>query len=242
MPRRALALATSIGLLLGIALPAAARNINAENSYAVDLLWSVGVPRPRRRHGLPTSSTAGGCRTARPRHGGSRTKARNTSTLYNGSNGRKGRARRNGRGRSDRRRSSTARATSWSTPQGLLGRPGSSLRPRRARSTAGIPVGTTGDRGGRDRADAVYLGAGERESMVISNFLYAANFHSGHRRRVQRDVRTGVARRDHSRDSDPARRLCAVRYPDPRRPASTSPTPSRTRTRRRRSRARASAS
>src|SRR5262245_52346227 len=41
MPRRALALAASIGLLLGVALPAAARNINADNTYGVHVLFST---------------------------------------------------------------------------------------------------------------------------------------------------------------------------------------------------------
>ena len=40
MARRALALAASVGLLLGIALPAAARNINAANLYSVHNLRS----------------------------------------------------------------------------------------------------------------------------------------------------------------------------------------------------------
>jgi uncharacterized protein (TIGR03118 family) len=40
MPRRALALAASIGLLLAVALPATARNINADNLYTVNYLWS----------------------------------------------------------------------------------------------------------------------------------------------------------------------------------------------------------
>jgi uncharacterized protein (TIGR03118 family) len=40
MAKRALALAASVGLLLGVALPAAARNINAENLYSVHLLQS----------------------------------------------------------------------------------------------------------------------------------------------------------------------------------------------------------
>jgi uncharacterized protein (TIGR03118 family) len=40
MPRRAIALAASIGLLLAVALPAAARNINADNLYSVRYLWS----------------------------------------------------------------------------------------------------------------------------------------------------------------------------------------------------------
>jgi uncharacterized protein (TIGR03118 family) len=39
-PRRALALAASLGLLLGVALPAAARNPNAENLYSVRKLQS----------------------------------------------------------------------------------------------------------------------------------------------------------------------------------------------------------
>jgi uncharacterized protein (TIGR03118 family) len=40
MARRLLALTASIGLLLAIAVPATARNINAENSYHVHHLWS----------------------------------------------------------------------------------------------------------------------------------------------------------------------------------------------------------
>ena len=40
MPRRALALVASIGLLLAVALPATARNINAENLYSVHNLRS----------------------------------------------------------------------------------------------------------------------------------------------------------------------------------------------------------
>jgi uncharacterized protein (TIGR03118 family) len=40
MPRRALALAAGIGLLFGIALPAAARNINADNLYGLHVLQS----------------------------------------------------------------------------------------------------------------------------------------------------------------------------------------------------------
>ena len=40
MARRALALAASVGLLFGIVLPAAARNINADNLYTVNNLRS----------------------------------------------------------------------------------------------------------------------------------------------------------------------------------------------------------
>jgi uncharacterized protein (TIGR03118 family) len=40
MARRALALAASLGLLVALALPASARNINAENLYRVHNLWS----------------------------------------------------------------------------------------------------------------------------------------------------------------------------------------------------------
>jgi uncharacterized protein (TIGR03118 family) len=40
MLRRALAIGASFALLLGLALPAAARNVNATNTYAVHLLWS----------------------------------------------------------------------------------------------------------------------------------------------------------------------------------------------------------
>ena len=40
MPRRALALAASIGLLLAFALPAAARNVNATNTYSLQILQS----------------------------------------------------------------------------------------------------------------------------------------------------------------------------------------------------------
>ena len=40
MTRRALALFASIGLLLAVALPATARNINADNLYDVHLIWS----------------------------------------------------------------------------------------------------------------------------------------------------------------------------------------------------------
>src|SRR4051794_26854783 len=43
MPRRALALVASIGLLLAAALPATARNINAENLYSVRVLWSTAT-------------------------------------------------------------------------------------------------------------------------------------------------------------------------------------------------------
>ena len=45
MPRRALALAAGIGLLIGIAVPAAARNINADNLYGLHILQSdQGTP------------------------------------------------------------------------------------------------------------------------------------------------------------------------------------------------------
>jgi uncharacterized protein (TIGR03118 family) len=45
MPRRALAVAASIGLLLGVALPAAARNANAINMYGLHVLQSdTGTP------------------------------------------------------------------------------------------------------------------------------------------------------------------------------------------------------
>jgi uncharacterized protein (TIGR03118 family) len=40
MPRRALAIAVSIGLALGVAMPAAARNINADNLYGLHVLQS----------------------------------------------------------------------------------------------------------------------------------------------------------------------------------------------------------
>jgi uncharacterized protein (TIGR03118 family) len=40
MPRRALALAAGIGLLFGIAVPAAARNVNADNLYGLHILQS----------------------------------------------------------------------------------------------------------------------------------------------------------------------------------------------------------
>jgi len=41
MPRRALAIAASIGLLLAVAMPAAARNVNADNTYAVNVIFST---------------------------------------------------------------------------------------------------------------------------------------------------------------------------------------------------------
>ena len=68
MARRALALVASLGLLIAVAVPAAASNINAQNLYSVHNLQSdvPGAARPP----TPTSSTAGASSPARLRRGG----------------------------------------------------------------------------------------------------------------------------------------------------------------------------
>jgi uncharacterized protein (TIGR03118 family) len=85
MARRALALVASIGILAALAVPAAARNINADNLYAVHPLWSDVAGRAA---GTDSSLVNGWGIVASPtspwwvsNNGTS------TSTLYNGTTG-----------------------------------------------------------------------------------------------------------------------------------------------------------
>ena len=87
MPRRALALAASVGLLLAVALPATARNINADNTYSVHLLWS-NVP------GMAAGTDASLVNGWGISHSGTSpwwvsNEGSDTSTLYNGGTGAK---------------------------------------------------------------------------------------------------------------------------------------------------------
>jgi uncharacterized protein (TIGR03118 family) len=174
MPRRALALAASIGLLLGIALPAAASNINAENSYNVHLLWSdvpglaAGTdPDLVNGWGISHSATSPWWVS---------NQGTNTSTLYNGSTGGKvglvvtvdgGPTGQVFNGSSDFKVDAgsgpLASRFIFATEEGeIYGWNG---------------VGTTAIEAAATD-DAIYLGLAIG-SVGSSNFLYAANFHVG---------------------------------------------------------------
>src|SRR4029450_9946971 len=85
MPRRALALATSLGLLLGVALPAAARNPNAENLYSVRNLQS-DVPGVA-EHTDPDLVNGWGMSHSSTSPWWVSDEGTNKSTLYNGNTG-----------------------------------------------------------------------------------------------------------------------------------------------------------
>jgi uncharacterized protein (TIGR03118 family) len=175
MPRRALALAASIGLLLGIAFPAAARNVNGENTYAVDLLWSdvpglaAGTdPDLVNGWGISHSSTSPWWVS---------NEGTDTSTLYNGDTGAK--------------LSLVVTVPGGPTGQVFNGSgddfkvdAGTGPRPSRfifATEQGAIygwnTVGTAAIEAA-DTPDAIYLGLAIG-SVGTSNFLYAANFHAG---------------------------------------------------------------
>jgi uncharacterized protein (TIGR03118 family) len=84
-PRRALALATSLGLLLGVALPAAARNPNAENLYTVRNLQS-DVPG-QAEHTDPDLVNGWGMSHSATSPWWVSDEGTNKSTLYNGNTG-----------------------------------------------------------------------------------------------------------------------------------------------------------
>jgi uncharacterized protein (TIGR03118 family) len=176
MPRRALALAASIGLLLAIALPATARNINAENLYSVHNLWS-NVP------GLAANTDSSLVNGWGISHSGGSpwwvsNEGTNTSTLYNMTSGTGVKV--------------GLTVTVEGGPTGQVNNPtsdfkvdaGTGLLPSRfifATEDGDIygwnGVGTTAIEGG-GTPDAIYLGLAIGASGG-ANYLYAANFHAG---------------------------------------------------------------
>ena len=143
MPRRALALAAGIGLLLGAALPAAARNVNATNTYGVHILQSDTAASPDtdlvNGWGIVASPTSPWWVSDNGTH---------KSTLYNGNTGAKLGLSRDGSRRTDRgrlqrlgerlqgrrrdrpacRRDSSSRPTTARSPAGTASGPRRSAR------------------------------------------------------------------------------------------------------------------
>jgi len=174
MPRRALALAASIGLLLAVALPATARNINAENTYSVHFLWSNV---PGKAAGTDASLVNGWGIS----HSGTSpwwvsNEGTDTSTLYNTRDGVKV--------------GLTVAVDGGPTGQVFNGTSdfkvdaGTGLLPARfifATEDGELygwnTVGTTAIEAA-DTDDAIYLGLAIG-SFGGSNYLYAANFHAG---------------------------------------------------------------
>jgi uncharacterized protein (TIGR03118 family) len=169
MPRRALALAASIGLLFAVALPAAARNINADNSYTVhDLFTNVSDPSLVNGWGISHSGTSPWWVS---------NEGTNTSTLYNIPLGTKlgltvtvegGPTGQVNNGSSDFKVDAgtglVASRFIFATEEGQI------------RGWNG--VGTTAIQG-VDTPDAIYLGLAIG-TFNNANYLYAANFHTGH--------------------------------------------------------------
>jgi uncharacterized protein (TIGR03118 family) len=174
MPRRALALFASIGLLLAVALPATARNINADNLYNVHLLWS-SVP------GLAAGTDPNLVNGWGMSHSGTSpwwvsNEGTDTSTLYNGMTGAK--------------LGLTVAVEGGPTGQVFNGSSdfkvdaGTGLLPARfifATESGGLfgwnGAGTTAIEAA-ETEDAIYLGLASG-SVGSANFLYAANFHAG---------------------------------------------------------------
>jgi uncharacterized protein (TIGR03118 family) len=174
MPRRALALATSLGLLLGMALPSAARNPNAENLYSIRKLQSdvPGVaentdPDLVNAWGISHSSTSPWWVS---------NEGTDTSTLYNGNTGAKVPL--------------TVAVDGGPTGQVFNGSAdfqvdaGTGLLPSRfifATENGSIygwnTVGTVAIQAVAT-PDAIYLGLAIG-SVGSANYLYAANFHAG---------------------------------------------------------------
>ncbi|MFL5727665.1 MAG: TIGR03118 family protein [Chloroflexota bacterium] len=177
MPRRALALIAATGLLLGIALPAAARNINAENRYEIHFNWS-NVP------GLAANTDASLVNGWGISHSGTSpwwvsNEGTDTSTLYNMSSG------------SGTKVPLTVTVEGGPTGQVFNGSAndfkvdaGTGLSAARfifATENGTIKgwngTGTTAIQGAMT-PDAIYLGLAIGSSGG-ANYLYAANFHAG---------------------------------------------------------------
>jgi uncharacterized protein (TIGR03118 family) len=174
MIRHSLAVVASLGLLLGVALPAAARNINADNAYRVDLLWS-SVP------GLAAGTDASLVNGWGISHSGTSpwwvsNEGTDTSTLYNGATGAKVPL--------------TVSVEGGPTGQVFNGSSdfkvdaGTGPLPARfifATENGEIygwnGVGTTAIEAA-DTDDAIYLGLASG-TVGTANYLYAANFHAG---------------------------------------------------------------
>jgi uncharacterized protein (TIGR03118 family) len=174
MIRRSLAVVASLGLLLGVALPAAARNINADNVYDVHLLWS-SVP------GLAAGTDPNLVNGWGISHSGTSpwwvsNEGTDTSTLYNGATGSKVPL--------------TVSVEGGPTGQVFNGTSdfkvdaGTGLLPARfifATEDGEIygwnGVGTTAIEAA-DTEDAIYLGLANG-AVGTANYLYAANFHAG---------------------------------------------------------------
>ncbi len=173
-PRRALALAASLGLLLGVALPAAAQNPNAQNLYSVHKLQS-DIPGEA-EHTDPDLVNGWGMSHSATSPWWVSDEGTNKSTLYNGNTGLK-------------------LGLVVTVPGGPTGQvfngsadfkvdAGTGLMPSRfifATETGSIygwnGVGTVAIQGVAT-PDAIYLGLAIG-SVGSANYLYAANFHTG---------------------------------------------------------------
>jgi uncharacterized protein (TIGR03118 family) len=176
MPRRAIALAASIGLLLAVALPATARNINAENLYGVHYLWS-NVP------GMAANTDPSLVNGWGISHSGSSpwwvsNEGTDTSTLYNMTSGtgvkvpltvtvEGGPTGQVFNGSSDFK---VDAGTGPSAARFIFATEGGQIRGWNG-------VGTTAILG-VDTPDAIYLGLAIANNGT-ANHLYAANFHAG---------------------------------------------------------------
>jgi uncharacterized protein (TIGR03118 family) len=174
MARRALPLAASVELLLGLALPAAAQNPNAQNLYSVHLLWS---DVPGLAAGTDPSLVNGwGISHSATSPWWVSNEGTDTSTLYNGDTGAKV--------------ALTVAVEGGPTGQVFNGSSdfkvdaGTGLLPARfifATESGEIygwnGVGTTAIEAAAT-PDAIYLGLAIG-SVGTANYLYAANFHAG---------------------------------------------------------------
>jgi uncharacterized protein (TIGR03118 family) len=174
MARRALAVIAGMGLVLGIALPAAARNINADNTYGVHLLWS---DVPGLADGMDPDLVNGwGISHSATSPWWVSNEGSDTSTLYNGATGAKvglvvtvegGPTGQVFNGSSDFK---VDAGTGPSAARFIFATESGQIRGWNGVGTTAILA--------VDTPDAIYLGLAIG-SVGSSNFLYAANFHAG---------------------------------------------------------------